>query len=259
MEQNEVLTGAIMGDEITDKVVGTGEREVAPGEDVHSIAFETGHFWETIWNHPPNQAIKLLRGDPGRLLPGDRLVIPPLRIASSPSATNRRHIFRRKGVPIQIEIHLWEETVEESMNIVEIEELEKDGDKGSGKPSQRLPRANVPYLLEVEKSIYTGVTDSGGGLKHYVAPTATKGLLKLHPGTNLEEEIELKIGQIYPEKTRMGIKQRLTNLGFSCGAIDGSESEEYFEAIRAFQRNYGLEVTGQADSALAAKLQELMR
>ena len=248
-----------MGDEITDEVVGAGEHEVVPGEDVHSIAFETGHFWETIWNHPANQALKQLRSDPGRLLPGDRLAIPPLRPATRPSASNRRHIFRRKGVPIQIEIHLWEVVAAESLNIVEIEELEKDGDKGRGEPPQRRPRVNVPYLLEVEKSTYTGVTDSTGGLKHYVAPTATKGLLKLNPGTVLEEKIELKIGQIYPEKTRMGIKQRLTNLGFSCGAIDGSESEEYFEAIRAFQRNYGLEVTGQADSALAAKLQELMR
>jgi hypothetical protein len=248
-----------MGDEITDKVVGSGEHEVVPGEDVHSIAFKTGHFWETIWNHPANQSIKQLRDDPGRLLPGDRLVIPPLRVASRPSATNQRHIFRRKGVPIQIEIHLWEEVAAESLSIVEIEELEKDGDKGSGKPSQRRPRVDVPYLLEVGKSTYTGVTDSNGGLKHYVPPTATEGLLKLHPGTSLEEKVELKIGQIYPEKTRMGIKQRLTNLGYSCGSIDTSESEEYFEAIRAFQRNYGLEVTGQADSALAAKLQELMR
>ena len=44
---------------------------VQQGESVESIAHAAGHFWDTVWQHPDNAALRQLRRSPHVLLPGD--------------------------------------------------------------------------------------------------------------------------------------------------------------------------------------------
>lgn len=50
---------------------------VKQGDTLESIARAHGFLrWQTLYNHPANAAFRAARPDPGRLSPGDRIVIP---------------------------------------------------------------------------------------------------------------------------------------------------------------------------------------
>src|SRR4030042_4505822 len=86
--------------------IGDGEYKVKQGECISSIAYKTGHYWETMWNDPANTRVQEVRKDPYILLPDDRLHIPPLRPKFEDGSTEQKHRFRRKGVPEKIHIRL---------------------------------------------------------------------------------------------------------------------------------------------------------
>ncbi|MEY2429487.1 MAG: hypothetical protein QOJ40_2372, partial [Verrucomicrobiota bacterium] len=44
--------------------------KVKDGDCLSSIAFSKGFFWETLWNHGDNSALKSKRKDPNVLSPG---------------------------------------------------------------------------------------------------------------------------------------------------------------------------------------------
>src|SRR5258707_1254302 len=99
---------------------------VREGECLSSIAFEHGHFWSVLWDHPDNAALREKRGNPHVLQPGDRVVVPDLRQKEAPAATDQTHTFRRKGVPEKLRIRFG--TVEH-------------------------PRAGIPYTLTIDGTV----------------------------------------------------------------------------------------------------------
>ncbi len=60
---------------------------VEQGDCLDSIAFAHDFFPDTIWNHPPNAAIRAERKDPNILYPGDVLTIPDKRINAHAAPT----------------------------------------------------------------------------------------------------------------------------------------------------------------------------
>ena len=50
------------------------------GDSIPSLAHDNGHFWETLWNHGDNAALKALRKTPNILMPGDEVFVPEIRI-----------------------------------------------------------------------------------------------------------------------------------------------------------------------------------
>ncbi|HEY3841474.1 MAG TPA: peptidoglycan-binding protein [Bryobacteraceae bacterium] len=209
--------------------VGTGNYVVKEGDCIGSLAYEHRLYWETILNHPDNREVKKTRENYHILLPGDRLTIPPIREKQLPAATDMHHNYVWKGASEKFQLRL--------LNLDD------------------TPRANVPYRLVVGMNTYEGETDENGELKQWIPANAKGG--RLIVGVNGDaEEVELSMGDLDPAQTVTGAQARLTNLGFSCGAIDGIAGPKTCKAIKRFQKAHKLEQTGALDDATVQALQE---
>jgi Putative peptidoglycan binding domain/LysM domain len=208
--------------------VGTGDYVVKPGECVASIAYEYGHYWKTILNHPANLELKLARGNHHILLPGDRLTIPPILQKEVSAETDKLHTFVLTGVTEIFQIRLLDMA-----------------DKA---------RANVRYVLVIGLDTFSGTTDEQGALKHSIPPNAQEGRLILFTGQDIEE-IELRLGDLNPTSATTGAQARLTNLGLDCGPIDGFLGPQTRKAIKRFQKTRKLEPTGELDKATMLELE----
>jgi hypothetical protein len=206
--------------------VGSGEYVVKQGECISSIAKDQGYFWETIWNDPGNTQLRETRRNPHILLPGDRVVIPARTPKRETGGTEMRHRFCRKGEPSWLRI------------------LVKKND---------VPQANEPYVLQIDALRFTGTTDGQGGLRERIPGNAKGGTL--YVGAN-QERYDIQIGHMDPIDAITGIQARLNNLGFLCGPPDGTLSAATIQAIRGFQAQHKLPISGQPDEGTRRKLVE---
>ncbi len=206
---------------------------VKRGECLSSIAFASGFFWETLWDHPDNADLKQLRGDPFSLAPGDVVQIPDLRPKSESRATGQTHTFRRKGVPAKVRVQLLDDAGE--------------------------PRPGVPYRLSIDGDELPGdlQSDADGWVDHWISPAATEGLLEVgEPDADgaYSEAYQLQLGQARPHDTPDGAADRLRALGFL--HADDTDEDDTEAAIEDFQVAHGIEPTGELDEQTTAALQE---
>jgi hypothetical protein len=209
--------------------VGEGDREVLPGECVISIAEAAGHFWKTLWDLPENRELKSVRKDPNVLLAGDRIHVPAIRPKQESGATDQRHTFVRRGVPSVLRLkcaHLDE------------------------------PLANQPYTLEIDGRHFTGQTDAEGNLERSIPCGARTGRLRVGVEPN-HHDYELNLGGLDPVETVTGQKARLNNLGYLAGQENAEATPEFQAAVRKFQEDQGMAVSGEMDDETRAKLKEL--
>lgn len=206
---------------------GTGDRVVSSGECVSSIAKDTGHFWETIWNDPANEPLKAVRTDPNVLLPGDRLTVPEKKRKEEPGATEVRHRFMRRGEPAKLKLCIMKE--------------------------DDVPRANEPYVLEAGGKTFEGITDVNGQLSIPIPGNCRRGKLTVGPPED-QVEYELELGGMDPVSAMEGVIARLNNLGFEAGPPSKKVTEKCGQALSEFQERHGLPVTGQPDEATRQKL-----
>jgi hypothetical protein len=193
-----------------------------------SIAKDTGHFWKTIWNDPGNAQLNVVRKDPGVLLAGDRVHVPPLQKKQEPGPTEMRHRFVRRGEPALFRIQI----------LVE----------GN-------PRGGEPYTVEVGgKPHFSGVTAANGMVEFPVPGNAARGTLRVGVGDD-QLILELNFGWLDPITEIKGIQERLRNMGYMCGT-DGTLDETTRAAIKTFQQRNGLPATGEPDAAAAGKIQQ---
>lgn len=201
---------------------------IRQGECVMSVSFENGFFWDTVWNHPQNEALRAKRRAPNIVLPGDEVFVPDARPKDVPVATGKRHSFRRLGVPAALELRL----------------MDQEGE----------PRAGVHYRIAVEGREFTGVSDARGSIVCPAMPNASTCTLILNPGEEDEEEIPVLLRHLDPVDTPSGVQARLRNLGVYEGAISGELDEATEEAVALFQAGAGLTVTGTVDDATSQAL-----
>jgi len=213
------------------KPVGKGDYVVQEDDCMSSIAEASGHFWETLWNHPDNVQLKEVRRDPSVLMPGDLVTVPPIAPKEVSKATGATYRFRRKGVPAKLRLRLL-----------------KEGE----------PRANESYRVDIDGRLTRGVTDGDGFVDIYIPCNAKQG--KLWVGPPGDEKMHLlQIGKTMPVERIQGVKQRLKNIGYRCGFIDDEITPVYEDALRAFQKDHGLPETGKADDATRQKLVDVHR
>jgi hypothetical protein len=179
----------------------------------------------TIWQDGANAALRAKRKSMDVLFPGDVVTIPDLRIASVERVTNKRHKFKRKGVPAIFSLQVF------------------DGD---------APRQNQDFLLTIGAQSFHGKTDASGILKHTLPAGTREALLVIGPD---RRELLIRFGELDPETELIGVQKRLNNLGYVCGEADGTLTDQTRDALRAFQRRFALPQTGEADDATKALLQ----
>lgn len=202
---------------------------VSSGDCIASIAFEFGHFPDTIWEHSQNASLRETRKDPNVLFPNDRVFVPDLEEGPVSCATEKKHKFERKAVPAKLRV-----------------QLEFDG----------RPRANIPFTLIVDGVPIDGTTDGQGWVEVGIPPDAQRGVLKLRPPGAEEEVFQLQLGTLDPADTVEGQKGRLRNLAYFQGDVDATITPAFANALRAFQKAKGLEETGEADAETQHRLKE---
>lgn len=201
---------------------------VKQGDCISSIAFKYGFFPDTIWNDSKNSKLKQDRKDPNVLLPGDEVYIRDKEEKEESCASEKKHRFKRKGVPERLRIQFMDE--------------------------EEKPRANEAYILEIDGDLSEGKTDKDGKVEIWIPPNAKEGRITFRDSG---EEYELELGELDPVTEITGVQARLSNLGFYEGEIDGKMSEELENAIRDFQDNKDLDPTGKLDESFRQKLKKV--
>jgi len=196
------------------------------GDSITSLAKKNGFFWETIWNHPQNAALKAKRKDPNILFPGDEVFVPDVTLKQESRGTNARHKFKLKGEQVRFKLQLL---------------------------MMGEPRKNEPYTLVVDGKPYQGSTDGEGKIDQVVPADAQGGTLMLRGG---KEQYPVNIGHLNPVDEISGVQQRLNNLGFQAGDEGGKMNDALKASLLAFQTKYKLNASGAVDAATKAKLLE---
>jgi hypothetical protein len=178
---------------------------VKQGDCISSIAFEHGFFPDTLWNDPMNSQLKQDRQDPNVLMPGDQVYIRKLEPKKALGATDKRHPFRRKGVPEKLQVQF----------------LLAD-----------KPRAHQAYDLNIDGDRSRGQTDADGRITISIPPNAKTGTIRFK---DPETQYQLNLGHLDPITEITGIQGRLQNLGFYSGPLDGQMSQALIQALRDFQ------------------------
>ena len=199
---------------------------VEQGQCINSIAFETGFFPGTIWNHADNKELKDKRKNMDMLMAGDMVTIPDKKTKELSKPPEKLHKFKRKGVPKKLRLKLM----------------------SAGKPLK-----NAKCMLQVGELTKEVTTNGEGVLEHWIPPNATNARLMLPDGG----EIELALGHRDPVDTISGVQDRLHALGFFTGPIDGNDSAEMQSAIASFQRANQIEASGKMDDKTRNRLKEL--
>ncbi len=229
-ETNKIMPGSTMDSTSSTETgpLGSGEHLVRQGECIESIAATEGHVWKTIWDAPENAELKAKRVNHNTLLPGDAVHIPPLRKQEEACATEKRHRFRRKGVPAKLILVL----------------LDTKGD----------PRKNLAYVMHIDGSKRSGSTNGSGKIEQKLPPLAQTAHLSI-PSTG--EKYKLLLRQLGPLSEPVGVQGRLRNLGHYLGTLDGKLGTLSHAAITQFQVSKKVDPSGKADAALSDNLKEV--
>jgi len=225
---------------------------VQQGECIASISAEVGHLPETIWNYSKNSELKNLRDNPYVLFPGDHIEIPELELGSEDVATDARHRFRRKSARIEIRLRILGAPVSsgtepDDADLHGPDDIDEDEPVEEISEEPQEPRANTPYVADVDGIVLEGDTDDDGCLEISIPADSRQIHLKVGESPDVEELI-IDLGAIDPVDETSGVQQRLNNLGYRPGPIDGIIGSKTQAAIRKFQATEGLEENSEIDA-----------
>jgi hypothetical protein len=193
---------------------------------ISSIASQFGFFWRTLWFHPKNEKLRRLRKNPNVLMENDPVWIPAKQLRQESKPTDAKHTFQVKGIPTLFRMRFI------------------DSDK---------PRANVPYVLTIDGTLFNGSTDGDGRIEVPIPPNAQQGTLVLGQGKEAKT-FNLNLGLLAPVSEPEGAIKRLHSLGYHCG-LDPEAG--LADAISTFQSDHDLPVTGDLDAATQSRLSEV--
>jgi len=206
------------------------EHKVKQGECISSIAYKYGFFPDTLQQDAGNSDLKSLRVDCDIMNPGDVIHVPDKTPRIEEVPTDQRQTFLRKGIPAYLKLQLL------------------DG--------EQQPCSNVDFTLSFSDKTISDSTDIDGYIDKPIPPDTQAVKLTMDiDGNTIEYDIPL--GNIDPIEETRGIQERLHNLGYDCGSIDGRYGDKTRSLIKHFQHQQELEVTGDYSDETKEKLLEV--
>lgn len=233
---------------------------VREGDCIDSIAVRFGFFPDTLWNHGSNADLKQERKQGNVLQPGDEVFVPDLQTKQESKPTGERHRFRRRGVPAVLKLvfkRLVEPEDDDAGNEPRCEASAYEDPEVEEAEREFEALADAPYILVIDGNETSGSSDGDGMVEIPIPGCASHGRITFHPGTKDEISFDLGLGQLDPVSSTKGQSQRLHNLGYECPPNIEAADDVMRNAIRRFQADNQLDVTGTADQAVQDKLAEL--
>lgn len=207
---------------------------VKKDECVTKLADRYGLTPETIWN--ANGELAKKRASMNILAAGDQVKIPARKPKWKSGPAGKRYIVRLAAQKTWLRVRF-----------LDAYEVARDG---------------LPYLLSVTTLSgipvpdVEGETDDDGFVIQQIPADSTTATITL--GFDDEQEVhEMHLSRLDPVETDSGLQARLNNLGYGCGEEDGKIGPATKNAIRRFQQDRGLKVTGEADDATRRALADL--
>jgi hypothetical protein len=207
---------------------------VQQGDHGERLALRAGAPPDDVWNHPKNAELKRKRKRMDVLLPGDIIHLPARQAPGLKVTKETKNRFKATIGRKKTQVRL------------------------VGLDGQAL--ANEPYEIRglpmhAGDDPPSGRSDGDGVVEVDVPTTAIEFELYL---PNLKHSLFMLVGGMDPSDERSGTLRRLENLGYI--AVRGNVSDALLEAaLRAFQEDHDLEVTGQDDDATRGKLGEVCK
>ena len=212
--------------------MATRPHTVQAGECLSRIARAHGFSnYLAIWNHDSNRQLRADRGNPNVLFPGDVVNIPDKQRNTAAAGTAQRHKFVVAAARKQLRVALLD---------------------GAGQPLR-----NTAYAIVADGSRTPGTTDGSGMLRAALPLRVSSVELEI-----AGRRLELQLGELNPigdlaRNDATGVQQRLRNLGYDPGPIDGACGPRTAAAIRMFQSEHDLPVDGNPARATLDKLIEI--
>ncbi len=206
---------------------------VRQGECLASIAKQYGiGNLRAIFDHPENAELKKKRRNPNTLHPGDRLFIPERQVREYIKPTEQRHRFKIKRPKVKISL--------------------------AAEDHEGKRFANAEYELVVDGKIFRGTTDANGVLEQEVPGDSRQG--KLTIGAHSWDLLISHLNPLEEDTDDHGVsgaQGRLLNMGYDVAEVNGVLGTETEAALREFQAEAGIPVTGRLDAATRVKLLEI--
>ena len=202
---------------------------VKQGDCISSIAWEHGFAdWQLIWDAQTDD-FRRNHPNPNTLAPGDEVVIPERTPKRVSVATNASHVFKVRRPPTRLRVRL-------------------RGDDGK-------VLSGIKYELMVADKTLSGNTDDDGLVDQPVPANAATATLTLFTSDTANIVLSIRLGHIEPMQWISGVQGRLRNLGYFAGPSDGQADDNLEAALRAFQRDQGIDETGTLDDSTRDKLE----
>ncbi len=200
---------------------------IRQGDYLSKLAASRGFDPKEVWEHDSNKDLRGLRQNPEVLCPGDVLRVPTRSPPSVPLRLQTQNAFSAE-VP-KIELHI----------VV--------------KGSDDRPRVNARYkVYGAQADALEGTTDGEGVATFKLAVTVESIQIVFEKD---ESAYHFHVGHLDPADQATGVRQRLEHLGYYEERLGARDAEERLkEAIRNFQTQERLTVTGVADEETQARL-----
>jgi len=185
--------------------------EVEQGEWVSKIAALYGIAdWRRIWDHPNNSDLRQERQEPNVICRGDRLFIPERQLRIEHCPTDNKHSFRLKAAKKKLRLRLVD--------------------------PEHKPRNGIMCELEIDNQLWGNTeTDEEGRIEFEIPDKARAA--RLFVGEDRSEIYPVGLGYLDPLDEVSGYQQRLSNLSYYAGNVDGMDGPLTKAAVRSFQEH----------------------
>jgi N-acetylmuramoyl-L-alanine amidase len=205
---------------------------IQPGEHLLGLCARLGADPDEVWNASENSELRELRSDYNVLAPGDVVFLPEPSeepLALDLHRTNR-YQARVPTMPLALRLREGSEAI-----------------------------ANEPFRIDCTEPPIEGTTGGDGSVDVELPATTAEATLIL---TGRNERLRLMVGHLDPTERTAGVRARLQNLGYFPAhprpgpATPQARADELAHALRDFQRDRRLEVTGELDDNTRRALSE---